>query len=174
MDAFNLHSAARRYLTDRFDMLNRRYAERVHDVISPEAKRIHPRYNLVADILEQVERLDPDDLPDVDSLTGILLAAAEVEQPSDSRAADHIEAQAVSAERERYRSAVRTLPSRPALQLAPLGYRRVLTADESPAWRSSDLDKWRWPGWDGTDAVAASTTRGRDLERPTISYPTPE
>ncbi|GAB1689727.1 hypothetical protein KRM28CT15_15300 [Krasilnikovia sp. M28-CT-15] len=137
-----LHRATRRYLIDRFDALSRRYAERDHDVTGPEAKRIHPRYNLVADILEQVERLDPDDLPDTESLAEVLLTAAEVEQPSDSLAGDDIEVQAVLDERERYRSAVRTLPSRPDVQAAPLGYRRVLTADESAAWRIAMQRRW--------------------------------
>lgn len=149
-----LHCATRRYLIDRFDALCRQYAERVHDVINVEAKRIYPRYNLVADILEQVERLDPDGLPDVDSLVGILQQAAEVQQPSDSPEADHVEVQAVLDERERYRSAVRTLPARPDSPAARLGYRRVLTDDESSAWRlSPDLEKWRWRGW-GPAAIA--------------------
>jgi hypothetical protein len=137
-----LHCATRRYLIDRFDALGRLYAERGYGVTNPEAKRIYPRYNLVADILERVERLDPDDLPDTESLAETLLKAAEVEQPSDSLAGDDIEVQAVLDERERYRSAVRTLPSRPDFQTAPLGYRRVLTADESSAWRITMQRRW--------------------------------
>jgi hypothetical protein len=142
VDALTLHCATRRYLIDRFDALSRRSNERVHDVINAEAKHIHPRYNLVADILEQVERLDPDDLPDADSLVGTLQKAAEVRQPSDSPGADHVEVQAVLDERERYRSMVRTSSSHPDSQTARLGYRRALTADESSAWRIQLRRRW--------------------------------
>ncbi|GIE88914.1 hypothetical protein [Actinoplanes regularis] len=138
----SLHCATRRYLIDRYDVLTRRYTERVHGDTNPEAKRIYPRYNLVADILDQVERLDPDNLPGMESLTGVLLRAAEVEQPSDSSAADDIEGRAVQDERERYRSIVRALPSCPDSRTSPLGYRRVLTTEESSAWRLPLRRRW--------------------------------
>lgn len=146
VDALILHGATRQYLMDRFDALSQQYAQRIHGVSNPEAKRIYCRYNLVADILEQVERLDPDDLPEADALTGILLKAAEVSQPSDSTAGADIEVQAVLDERELYRSAVRTLPSRAATETAPPGYRRVLTADESSAWRIWLQRRWEVEG----------------------------
>lgn len=137
-----LHDATRRYLIDRFDALTQQYAERAYGLTNPEAKGICSRYNLVADVLEQVERLDPDDLPDVDVLAGILLNAAEVEQPSDSPAGADVEVQAVLDERERYRAMVRSLPSRSDAHTASPGYRRVLNADESSAWRTWLRRRW--------------------------------
>jgi hypothetical protein len=80
MDSVTLHMAARRYLMERYDVLAHRYAAlpnhgRAEDGYHyrPKAWRIFPRYNVVAAILEQVERLDPDRLPELSSLFDVLV-----------------------------------------------------------------------------------------------------
>jgi len=118
-----LHDATRRYLIDRADELTGNHRER--SIGAPGALA---RHRLVVDLLHQVERLDPDDLPDPGTLTGLLLEAAGVPGPA-----------AVLEERERYRSAVLAGPDP---RTVPPGYRRLLSADEASAWRATLRSRW--------------------------------
>jgi hypothetical protein len=84
VDSLTLHRAARRYLIERYDQLAREYAVlpdggRAEDGFHyrPDAWRIFPRYHVVAAILVEVERLDPDRLPALNGLIDALVEAAE-------------------------------------------------------------------------------------------------
>ena len=75
MDSKALHWMARRYLMDRYDELSNLYAQlpnqgRAADGFryQARARRIFPRYNVVEAMLVEVERLDPERLPDLHAL----------------------------------------------------------------------------------------------------------
>lgn len=150
MKSWELHSAARRYLTDRYGELTEKYATlpnqgRTNDGFSYslDAKRLHPRYNVVEAMLEEVERLDPDHLPDVQPLAAALLRAAEAARsPFTEPPMGQVEAAAIDAERRRFGSAVQTWLSSTELAVEPLGYRRVLRQDESADWRQRLASRW--------------------------------
>jgi hypothetical protein len=150
VDAIRLHWAARRYLVERYDELTRRYAElpnggRADDGYhyTPAAKEIFPRYNVVQAMLDEVERFDPDRLPGMEPLGADFVRAAEVAQsPFTQPPQDDIEAGAVADERQLFHSKVLAWMTDPALQAAPLGYRRVLTPEESSDWRTRLTQRW--------------------------------
>ena len=74
-DGLALHTAARRYLLDRFQELVDAYSQvpnsgRAADGFHyrDDAKDIYPRYNVLDAIRVEVECLDPDALPDLGAL----------------------------------------------------------------------------------------------------------
>ncbi|MEU8819594.1 hypothetical protein [Actinoplanes sp. NPDC048796] len=71
-------------------------------------------------LLVEIERLDPDDLPPADTLAATLLAFPD----------------------ELFVAEVRHWLAQPDLTAAPLPYRRVLTAEESEAWRTEVRRRW--------------------------------
>ncbi|MFI9848585.1 hypothetical protein ACIHFD_67095 [Nonomuraea sp. NPDC051941] len=150
MDSVTLHVAARRYLIERYDELADRYVELPNQGravggydYSPEAWRISPRYNVVAAILEQVERLDPDRLPEFSGLVDALAAAADrAQSPFTQPAANEAAAKAMAEERHLFQSTLQGWVTRGGLRVTPLAYRRVLTPAES-AERQEQLQQ-RW------------------------------
>jgi len=150
VDSVTLHVAVRRYLIERYDELAYRYVElpnqgRTVDGYdySPEAWRIFPRYNVVAAILEQVERLDPDRLPELQGLVEALAAAADTAQsPFTQPASNETEAKAMAEERRLFQSTLQGWVTLGGLRVKPLAYRRVLTSAES-AERQKQLQQ-RW------------------------------
>lgn len=75
---------------------------------SAEAQRIFPRYHVVAAMLVQVERLDPDALPAVPDLVEILNEAADTAQSSLTPPASPAEqAEAAAEERSLFPSLTR-------------------------------------------------------------------
>lgn len=147
VDASTLHHAARRYLIERYDELCRAYAKlpqrRGSDGYSLRARRIFPRYKLVQAILVEVERLDPDNPPDLPGLAAALDRATGRAQSSSTEHLDGaVELEAVAQESALFDSAVRTWLSVPDLDVEPLGYRRVLDADESSTWRTRLAKRW--------------------------------
>lgn len=145
-----LHSAARRYLMERYDELVDQYAALPDQGraksgfgYQPEAWRIFPRYNVVAAILAQVERLDPDRLPELPILLEQLVdAAATAQSPFTEPESNKVAVAVMAEERRLFSSAVRGWGARDDLQVRPLPYRRVLTPAESVA-RQRQLDR-RW------------------------------
>lgn len=150
MDSMTLHSAARRYLMQRDEDLCRQYATlpnqgRAEDGYrySLQAKRIFPRYNVVRAILEEVERLDPDQLPDLPRVSAALARAAEEAQSAFTQPPiGDVEAEVIGAERRRFSAAIQAWMSSPGLQTAPVAYRRVLASDESARWRIRLEQRW--------------------------------
>ena len=150
MDSVTLHVAARRYLMERYDELAHRYAAlpnhgRAEDGYHyrPEAWRIFPRYNVVAAILEQVERLDPDRLPELPSLFDALVEAANTAQsPFTDPPSNEVAAEAMAEERRLFRSTLQGWVTQPDMQVEPLAYRRVLTPAESTKRQEELQQRW--------------------------------
>ncbi|PWK84671.1 hypothetical protein C8D88_108287 [Lentzea atacamensis] len=138
MESATLHTMARRYLRSRNGKLYAEYAalpperrRRLGDH-TDEEKRIFPRQNVVAAMLREIERLDPDDLPPPDRLAA-LATAATTAQSVFTTDLGPIEAEAAAAERELFRRSIKSWPAAKDLVVEPLGYRRVLATR-------------RWPG----------------------------
>ncbi|NUP81899.1 MAG: hypothetical protein HOV96_30615 [Nonomuraea sp.] len=150
MNSVTLHVTARRYLTDRYDELVDKYAALPNQGRSsngydylPEAWRIFPRYNVIAAILEHVERLDPDRLPEFSDLVDALSEAADTAQsPFTQPASNKTAAKAMAEERRLFRSTLRDWATRADLAVEPLPYRRVLMPAESLE-RQKQLEQ-RW------------------------------
>jgi hypothetical protein len=106
-----------------------------------EARRIFPSYRIVEAMLEQVERLDPDRLPDSADLAAALLHSTEDAQ-SPLKPQGRAEAEAIRNERQLFASAVRDWTSKSDIYVEPLKYRRVLTAEESSDWRRRLRERW--------------------------------
>lgn len=150
VDSTTLHWASRRYLTRRYEELQREYGGLPNDGhqadgyhYTTEAKGIFPRYNVVDAILMEVERLDPDRLPSVDVVASMMLTAAErVHCPFTEPPYDDVEAQAIADERRLFAAKVRHWTTLPDFRTDPVPYRRVLTPEESSAWRASLQQRW--------------------------------
>jgi hypothetical protein len=142
VESTTLTWAARRYLMARYDELQRDYS-RLSGAdgyrYTTEAKRIFPRYNVVAAIITEVERLDQDRLPGVETVAETLLAAADgAESPFNGE----IEAEAVAQERRLFAANVRSWRTQPDLRADPVPYRRVLAPGESALWRAELRTRW--------------------------------
>jgi hypothetical protein len=154
MDSITLHVAARRYLMERYDELARRYAGLPNHGRAeggyhyrPEAWRIFPRYNVVAAILVQVERLDPDRLPELFDLAGSLTEAAETAQsPFTQPVSNEVAAEVMVEERQLFRSRVQGWVTGGDVRVEPLAYRRVLTAAESIQRQEQLQQRWSLVG----------------------------
>ncbi|MGW5052604.1 hypothetical protein [Actinokineospora sp. NPDC004072] len=148
MESWELHVVARRYLAARYDELVETYAGlpdqgRTAGDYSDEAKRIYPRYNAVAAMLEEVERLDPDDLPELDRLAADLAAAAFVAQsPFTKPPMEQVEAEVIEDERLRFRQLIPVWMANPPPAVVPMKYRRVLRQEESADWRRRLEARW--------------------------------
>ncbi|MGW4412747.1 hypothetical protein ACWEJ6_52795 [Nonomuraea sp. NPDC004702] len=168
MDSVTLHVAARRYLIRRYDKLADRYAElpnqgRAADGYdySPDAWRIFPRYNVVAAILEQVERLDPDRLPEFSDLVEALAEAADAAQsPFTQPASNEVEAKAMAEERRLFQSVLQGWVTRGDLRVTPLAYRRVLTPAESAERQEQLRQRWGLTGRSWHPMLAEPTPPG--------------
>ncbi|BCJ75197.1 hypothetical protein CS0771_47410 [Catellatospora sp. IY07-71] len=156
MDPETLHWASRRYLTARYEALWREYGRLPNDGrqadgyhYTTEAKRIFPRYNVVDAMLMEVERLDPDRLPGVDVVTNMMLAAAaSADSPFTEPPYDQVQAEAMADERRLFAAKVQRWRAQPDFRIDPVPYRRVLTPEESPAWRTSLQQRWGMQnGW---------------------------
>jgi hypothetical protein len=132
---------------DRYDELSRAYAKLPRqggrDGYSPRALRVFPRYQVVQAMLVQVERLDPDQLPDLEGLAAALdRAAFGAQSPFTDPPGGAVQAEVMANERGLFGAAVETWMSIPDLEVEPLGYRRVLTAEESSDWRARLQARW--------------------------------
>jgi hypothetical protein len=118
----------------------------------PKALRIFPRYNVVEAMLVEVERLDPDRLPEVQRLAAELDRAAWVAQSLfTDPPGGQVQAEVMEHVRQLFSSAVQTWMSLPDLDVEPLGY-----------WRGAD------PGGIVGLARAARTPMGHPGVRPGI------
>jgi hypothetical protein len=149
MESVTLHVAARRYLMARHEELAGKYATlpnhgRTDDGDhSPEARRTFPRYHVVAAILEQVERLDPEQLPGLSDLVDALSdAAGTAESVFTQPVTNAVEGQVMAEERERFRSGLLDWVADGDLRVEPLPYRRVLTEAESAAREEQLRQRW--------------------------------
>lgn len=154
-----LHTAARRYLIDRYrgwiDTYSRvpnsgRAADGYH--YRDDAKDVFPRYNVLDAIRVEVERLDPDDLPDLDTVVELLTHAGYYgDSVMTTGVSGDIEARAMNNERERFIAWVESSAQEVPEYGEALPYRRALSDDEARRWW--DEIETRWPvehgGWWG-------------------------
>ncbi|GAA0731118.1 hypothetical protein Drose_26585 [Dactylosporangium roseum] len=158
MDPAALYWASRRYLTTRYEELQREYGRLPNDGrqvdgyhYTTESKRIFPRYNVVDAMLMEVERLGPDRLPSVDVVASMMLTAAEsANSPFTEPPYDGVEAQAMADERRLFAANVQHWRAQANFRTDPVPYRRVLTPGS------------HWPGGrrcssDGVCKTAAGT-----------------
>jgi hypothetical protein len=135
---------------ERYDELTREYATlpnggRAEDGFHYQAAawRIFPRYHVAEVILVEIERLDPDRLPELADLIDVMVEAADAAQsPFTQPPSNVVEAEAMSAERRLFRSTAHGWVAGVEPLRKPLAYRRVLTPPES-ATRQEQLQQ-RW------------------------------
>jgi hypothetical protein len=145
-----LHTAARRHLLDRFQQLVQAYAKvpnhgRAADDYHyrEDAKAIYPRYNVVDAIRVEVERLDPDSLPDVETLVERLLHAGYYgESFMTTGKTGEVEARAMNDERQRFVEWVEQSAQHVPTSVEPLPYRRTLSEDEVRRWWAAVEASW--------------------------------
>jgi hypothetical protein len=135
---------------DRYHELHRRYAAlpnggRAEDGFhySPQSLQIFPRYHVAEAILTEIERLDPDRLPDPTSLVAALTRAGATAQTMFTQPPHgEIEAEVMAEERQRFAAAVQTWLAQPNLTAEPMAYRRVLAPHESSSWHGRMAARW--------------------------------
>ncbi|MFD4674961.1 hypothetical protein ACFWNN_34910 [Lentzea sp. NPDC058450] len=147
MESATLHTMARRYLMSRNGKLHAEYAALPDDGRrgldhTDEAKRIFPGYDVVAAMLLEVERLDPDDLPPPDRLAAALSTAASTAQSVFTTGLHPIEAEATAAERDLFRASIRSWLNAKDLTVEPLPYRRAFSDEEVERWRGRLAARW--------------------------------
>jgi hypothetical protein len=140
-ESLAVHTAARRYLIDRYAELTEAYAKlpnsgRTDDGYhySDEAIRIFPRYRMVEAILFKVEELDSDGLPPRDELMRLLsTAGSEAQTVFTERASEPIRVQAIADEQRLFVDRVAQL-ARDSQVRDPLPYRRTLSESDAASW----------------------------------------
>lgn len=151
MEPVTLHTTARRYLMSRNGKLHAEFAALPNDGRAfifgdtREAKRIFPRYLVVEAMLDEVERLDPEQLPPVQQLAAALAAATSA-QPEAMRSAGRTERKAMDAERQLFRESIKAWLTTTDLAVEPLGHRRVLSDEECIRWRRALEARWDLEG----------------------------
>ncbi|GAA3867783.1 hypothetical protein GCM10022243_36870 [Saccharothrix violaceirubra] len=142
MDSRSLHTAARRHLAACHDDVVR-HGESMgvrspHGRYRVEHERAFPLDVLAAEIPHEVERLDPDDLPEPRALAAALTAAA---FRAPTHGTDRVAVAAEEAERLLFREAVRDWSTSDE-PVAPLPYRRVLSVEEFSLWTDRLVSRW--------------------------------
>lgn len=146
-----LHTAARRYLM----MVHSRWTERYAEIgggrsgaYTRQELDTFPRYNVANAMLEEVERLQPDEAWTLaEARERVVEAGACAQTVFTDPAGGVIQARAMAEERSAFESYVRTLTEADLAHIEPLPYRRVLRASEvERGWR--DLhDAWGVKGY---------------------------
>jgi hypothetical protein len=146
-----MHTAGRRYCMERRAFWCARYAEMVRAGgdrendgyhYTPEALATFPRYNVLAAIRVELEKLDPIQLPGVEETRELLVLAGRIAQSGFTQAMGPIDARAMQEEREAFCRYIEELGLSDLAMVTPLPYRRALSAGESEAvWRRLEI---RW------------------------------
>jgi len=148
-------AATRRYLHDRHLHWVTAYGQLDNDGrqaddynYTEQAQDIFPRYNVLAAIGVGVDSLDPDALPrDDDLLEWLRVVGGAAEGLMTGHGPGSTQDMAEGSERERFIEFLGDLPRADVTAIAPLPYRRTLSADEASRWRSAV--EGRWPLADG-------------------------
>jgi hypothetical protein len=135
-DAEALHTATRRYCLERIDQWHRRYEELgppdYERGYSDRHKDVFPRYNVLAAVLVEVERLRAEQLVDFQDACNQLGSVGRTVHdafPEDPK--DAIEQRAAQEELDLFTSFVDGLDATTLAEVAPLPYRRTLLEAES-------------------------------------------
>lgn len=150
-----LHTAARRYCVEGFDYWATQYAEIVRAGrdrkgynYTREALAVFPRYNILNAIRVEVERIDPNELVELNGTRDlIVLVGVGAIDSFTSKPIGRIDANAMADERDSFCSFIRELSYSDIQCVEPLPYQRVLSQSESEfIW--TRLRK-RWQIFDG-------------------------
>jgi hypothetical protein len=141
-----LHTIARRYLLERHAEWTRRYSE----IGAPTGRRYSaaaldtfPRYQVLQAILDEVERWQPGDFPDLPTAREALAEAGRsAESLFTQPPHGEIEARAMAEEREAFRAFVRSVPEADLAAVEPLPYRRCLREVEERRLRARLAQVW--------------------------------
>lgn len=179
--AQELHNAARRYCIDQhahwcseYQALDERGRAREGSGYSREAYDTFPRYNILSAILNEVERIDPDQLPGYAELADLLIRSAHsANSVFTQKPSSLIEVAAIADERQRFVDWIRRMAPDSLPATSPLPYRRVLSGSEvaalwgrvGPRWGANG--SYFFPLADRTDAsLRAFNTVAFDAEFP--------
>lgn len=143
-----LHTAGRRYCMERRHLWASEYSRRQLDPVSPEARSMYPRYQVLDAILWAVEEVVASQFGSLATLRAYLVVAG---QTADSdfthKVTDHVAFDAIKQERDLFVSYVEHLSQGQLSAIEPLPYRRVLSAAESRrVWAAVDQ---RWGTGEG-------------------------
>ena len=146
--ALQLHNAARKYCIDRQSYLYQRYQKLQEECKARTGFRYRPRSSILTGILNEIERLDADQLPEYSDLSELLLIAGEIAEipltesplliivnrisvtPLTKSPISEIDAAAIQDERDRFVKAVRSFTPASIANVPLLPYQRVLEAAE--------------------------------------------
>ncbi|RYZ22599.1 MAG: hypothetical protein EOO16_08330, partial [Chitinophagaceae bacterium] len=145
-----LVTAARHYLREQYNYWRTRYFDEC-DTASGEytdhAYDLFPRYNVLAAIGNEVERLTGRAGDDVAATRAALLAmGAEAQSPLTEAAANAIESGAMQDERDRFAAFLQGLSDDALAAVAPLPYRRRLSEEEREDLRGLLYERWGYAG----------------------------
>ncbi len=153
--AQDLHTAARHYCMDRSSMWRSYYNEerdqRESDGLYPpgaysylaEDYEVFPRYNVLAAILVEVERITPDDVRTADQMRSLLVSAGRTaESPFTQEPDNEIEKRVIAEERELFCGYISRISEDELRSVEPLPYRRVLSSEESQRLGSQLNQRW--------------------------------
>jgi hypothetical protein len=120
-----------------------RGAARVGSAYTDEGYNAFPRYNILSAILTDVERLDPDALPEFTALSELLILSGHTAQSIfTEKPSSKIEANAIADERLRFAHAIAEFASGQIPDTVALPFRRVLTGLEVKSlWQRAEA---RW------------------------------
>jgi len=151
--AQSLHSAARRYCNEQFKYWAKQYSaicragrDRAADSYhyTSEALGVFPRYNILNAIRVEVERMDPNELTELnDTRELIILAGSAADDDFTRKPIGQIDADAIANERESFCSFIRGLSESELQSVQLLPYQRVLSKSESESVWSRLRDRWQ-------------------------------
>jgi hypothetical protein len=149
-----LHTAARRYCLERGAHWVERYAEVMRQGrdrepdgydYTPVALATYPRYNVLGAIRVELERIDPANLGTLEDTRELVILAGMAAESMSTRPHGEIQPRAMAEEREAFCRYVAGLQPSDLDAIAPLPYRRVLTAKEAGSIWSALRARWQIP-----------------------------
>ncbi|ENZ80600.1 MULTISPECIES: hypothetical protein [Caulobacter] len=151
--ALKLQTFARRTCMERFDhwadiysLMVRGDRDRDGPDYTDEAYAVFPRYNVAQTVLDHIETLDADALPDCEQLRTLLVHLARNATSDRTRPmANPIQQRAMADEREVLASLFMSVTASELAQVKPLFYRRVLDARAVHQWREAIAATWGAP-----------------------------
>ncbi|TCJ18742.1 hypothetical protein EPD60_03000 [Flaviaesturariibacter flavus] len=155
-----LHTAARRYLQQQYNYWAGRYARERSghtDTYSDSDYNLYPRYNVLAAILGEVERLTGRAGGNIETLRAQLRQMG-AEAQSLLTGGDHnsIEEEAMREERERFIAWLDSVDDSSLADVAALPYRRRLSEEEREALRGILYERWGYAGdyWEPLEGLS--------------------
>jgi hypothetical protein len=146
----NLHTAARRYCTDKYVYWQQQYAAlpnhgRAADGnhYSDEDFNIIPRYNLLKDILIEIERWTPQDFSSLAEARELIsLAGSNPANILPKGTLSPIKTKAIEEEKTKFIDFINSISSDDLLRIEPLFFRRVISEKESRLFWAKLVEIW--------------------------------